>query len=339
MTQSLFQNPATARVNVVVPVYNKRPLLEPAIGSILAAAEKHGATDIRLVDNGSTDGSFELLESFFADRASILRLTQGSIGAVRNFGARLGTAGIISFLDCDCLVPLDFFTVLEEVFERTGAAAAGRRIVLPPNPSWVESTWDQMHQDGLDGERTWINSANLAVRRRVFESLGGFDETLETGEDAELCQRIRGSGGTIMQDQRLAVAHLDNSKTLPAFYRKERWRGLGMFGTVSTSALDKPTAITLLHFLLLCIAAATHCSDPASVGSRRDRRVQKAIFDSSIQRVPCSGSLRAVPAREDQRNVHRARAARSRFCRRQPGQARNSLIALSGERMSPATKP
>jgi glycosyltransferase involved in cell wall biosynthesis len=256
MTQSHFQNPATARVNVVVPVYNKRPLLEPAIGSILAAAEKHGATDIRLVDNGSTDGSFELLESFFADRASILRLTQGSIGAVRNFGARLGTAGIISFLDCDCLVPLDFFTVLEEVFERTGAAAAGRRIVLPPNPSWVESTWDQMHQDGLDGERTWINSANLAVRRRVFESLGGFDETLETGEDAELCQRIRGSGGTIMQDQRLAVAHLDNSKTLPAFYRKERWRGLGMFGTVSTSALDKPTAITLLHFLLLCLAAA-----------------------------------------------------------------------------------
>lgn len=254
MTQQFSRNPANVRVNVVVPVYNKRPLLETAIGSILAAADIHGGTDICLVDNGSTDGSFELLGSLFGKRASVLRLTPGTIGAVRNFGAGRGTAEIISFLDCDCLVPADFFTILEEVFHRTGAAAAGRRIVLPPNPTWVEWTWDQMHQDGLDGERTWINSANLAVRRRVFETVGGFDATLETGEDAELCQRIRSRGGKIIQDQRLAVAHLDNAKTLPAFYRKERWRGLGMFATVSTSAIDKPTAITLLHFLCLCTA-------------------------------------------------------------------------------------
>ena len=262
MTQPPLRSPASARVNVVVPVYNKLPLLDQAIGSIVAAAEAHGATDIRLVDNGSTDGSFEFLRSRFSDKASVLRLSPATIGGVRNFGARASTAGIVSFLDCDCLVPSDFFTILEEVFERTGAAAAGRRIVLPPNPTWVESAWDQMHQDGLDGERTWINSANLAVRRRVFEAVGGFDESLETGEDAELCQRIRAAGGRIIQDQRLAVAHLDNSKTLPAFYRKERWRGLGMFGTVSVSALDKPTAMTVLHLLLLCIAAATIAITP-----------------------------------------------------------------------------
>lgn len=256
MTRPSLQSPTSARVNVVVPVYNKRHLLEPAIGSIVSAAETHGATDIRLVDNGSTDGSFELLSSLFGDRATVLRRSEGTIGAIRNFGARLGTADIVSFIDCDCLVPIDFFTTLERVFDRTGAAAAGRRIVLPPNPTWVESAWDQMHQDGLDGERTWINSANLAVRRRAFEAVGGFDENLETGEDAELCQRIRSSGGTIIQDQRLAVAHLDNSKTLGAFYLKERWRGLGMFGTVSSSALDKPTVMTLLHFLLLFIAVA-----------------------------------------------------------------------------------
>jgi GT2 family glycosyltransferase len=262
MTQRVLHNSANVRVNVVVPVYNKRPLLETAIGSIVAAAEIHGGTDILLVDNGSTDGSFELLGSLFGKKASVLRLTPGTIGAVRNFGAGRGTAEIISFLDCDCLIPVDFFTTLEDVFDRTGAAAAGRRIVLPPNPTWVEWTWDQMHQDGLDGERTWINSANLAVRRPVFETVGGFDETLETGEDAELCQRIRSGGGRIIQDQRLAVAHLDNAKTLPAFYRKERWRGLGMFATVSTSAIDKPTAITLLHFLLLGTAVAVLAMAP-----------------------------------------------------------------------------
>ena len=262
MTLPSTSTSTAVRVNVVVPVFNKRQLLERAIGSIVAAADAFGGADIRLVDNGSTDGSLELLRQRFANAATILVLPNATIGAVRNFGAKLGAAEIISFLDCDCLVPSDFFSILLEVFERTGAAAAGRRIVLPPSPTWVEATWDQMHQDGLDGERTWINSANLAVRRDAFERAGGFDEALVTGEDAELCQRILLNGGKIMQDQRLAVAHLDNAKTLGAFYRKERWRGLGMFGTVSSIAVDKPTAMTFLHLGLTCAAAAILVAAP-----------------------------------------------------------------------------
>jgi glycosyltransferase involved in cell wall biosynthesis len=253
------------RINVVVPVYNKRSLLGRSIGSIVAAAETCGAADIRLVDNGSTDGSLEYLRAAFGEKASVLLLPGRTIGAVRNYGAEFGSAGIISFLDCDCLVPLDFFVRLEQVFRRTGAAGAGRRIVLPPEPTWVEATWDQMHQDGLDGERTWLNSANLAIRRDVFEKARGFDERLVTGEDAELCQRIRAAGGRIIQDQRLAVAHLDNSKTLLAFYRKERWRGLGMLATVSRSNLDKPTAMTLTHLLLLSAAATVGLVAPITL--------------------------------------------------------------------------
>lgn len=249
------QTPApSVRVNVVVPVFNKRPLLERALGSVFDAVARYGAADVTLVDNGSTDGSHELMIDRFGTRATILRLPDATIGALRNHGARLGSAEYISFLDCDCLVPSDYFATLVTVFEQTGAAAAGRRIVLPPTPTWVEAAWDHMHQDGRGGERTWINSANLAVRRVAFEHARGFDESLVTGEDAELCQRLIADGGRVMQDQRLAVAHLDNAKTLAAFYRKERWRGLGMFGTVSRTAIDKPTTMTFLHLVMMFAA-------------------------------------------------------------------------------------
>lgn len=269
---SAFEEGARARVrdpiDVVIPVFNKRPLLDRALGSVLAAAGTYGAATIWLMDNGSTDGSFEALQALGAPNVHVVRIANVTIGALRNAGASAGRAPIISFIDCDCLLPPDFFSTLGAVFSRTGAAAAGRRIVLPPDPTWVESTWDQMHQDGRDGERTWINSANLAVRRDMFERVGGFDESLETGEDAELCQRLRHAGGTVMQDQRLAVAHLDNAKTLGAFYRKERWRGMGMFGTVNARALDKPTAMTFAHLALLGLSVVIVLAAPLGIAAR-----------------------------------------------------------------------
>lgn len=255
-------------IDVVIPVYNKRQLLDRALGSVLAAADAYGAATIWLMDNGSADGSFEALLALAAPNVHVARVADVTIGALRNAGAAGGTAPIISFIDCDCLLPSHFFSTLGAVFSKTGAAAAGRRIVLPPDPTWVEYTWDQMHQDGRDGERTWINSANLAVRRDMFERVGGFDEALETGEDAELCQRLREGGGRVIQDQRLAVAHLDNAKTLGAFYRKERWRGMGMFGTVNARALDKPTAMTFAHLALLAASLAVVLASPLGMAGR-----------------------------------------------------------------------
>lgn len=254
MRPALADAARSARIDVVIPVYNKVTFLGEAVRSVADAVEAHGAARLWLVDNGSTDGSYEFLVEHFKTRANVLRLTSGTISAVRNFGAAQGNASIISFIDCDCLLSTDYFVQLEAVFAETSAEAAGCKVVLPSNPTWVEAVWNRMHDDGSTGVREWINSANFAVRRDVFERVGGFDEGLETGEDTEICQRIRKAGGRLIEDRRLAVAHLDNAKTLPAFFLKERWRGLGMLGTVTACALDKPTAMTVLHLIALSAA-------------------------------------------------------------------------------------
>jgi hypothetical protein len=71
----------------------------------------------------------------------------------------------------------------------------------------------------------WLGSGNLAVRRTVFEAIGGFDERLETCEDVDLCERIRAAGHRLVADERLHSIHLGDPATLTELFISERWRG------------------------------------------------------------------------------------------------------------------
>ncbi len=242
------------RVSIVVPLFNKAAFLAAALDSIVAASRAYGNAELIVIDHGSTDGSRELLGSRYAGDARIADVRGGTIAAVRNRGARTATGTVLSFIDADCVVPPDYFARLAEVLAATGATATGAEVVPPPSPTWVEDVWYRLHQRPTDGEQEWIGSANLAVVRDAFEAVGGFDERLVTGEDTALCQRLRDRGYRIYESKRLTAVHLDNAKTVGDFYRKEMWRGLGMFGTVRRGAIDKPTAMTAAH-LGLCLTA------------------------------------------------------------------------------------
>lgn len=242
------------RISVIVPVFNKAPLLAASLDSIVAAVRSYGDAELIAVDHGSTDGSREMLGSRYAADARILDGKGGTIAGVRNRGARAATGSVLSFIDADCVIPPDYLSRVRDVLASTGAGATGAEVVPPASPSWVEDVWYRLHRRADDGEQEWIGSANLAVVRQAFDAVGGFDERLVTGEDTELCQRLRSRGYRIYESKRLSAVHLDNARTVRAFYRKEVWRGLGMFGTVRPGSIDKPTVMTVVH-LALCAAA------------------------------------------------------------------------------------
>ena len=239
------------RVSIVVPVFNKARFLPAALDSIVAAVRAYGDAELIVVDHGSTDGSRDLVASRYQPIARILDWKGGTIAAVRNHGARAASGEVLSFIDADCTIPLDYFGSLADVLATSGAMATGAEVVPPSSPSWVEEVWYRLHRRARDGEQEWIGSANLAVVRAAFDAVGGFDERLVTGEDTEFCQRLRDRGYRIYESKRLTAVHLDNAKTVGSFYRKEVWRGLGMFGTVRPGAIDKPTVMTVVHLALL----------------------------------------------------------------------------------------
>jgi hypothetical protein len=71
----------------------------------------------------------------------------------------------------------------------------------------------------------WLGSGNLAMRREVFDEVQGFDPTLETCEDVDLCRKLRAAGHVLLADRRMKNVHHGDPATLRAVFFGELWRG------------------------------------------------------------------------------------------------------------------
>jgi glycosyltransferase involved in cell wall biosynthesis len=231
-------------ISFIVPMYNEAENIGHCLRAILAEAEPED--EVIVIDNGSTDDSLQIAASF--ERVRTISLPGRSIAAVRNYGARLSTGTILGFIDADCVIVPGWRQQVAAVLRDGEYAAVGSRYQVPENGVWIERTWYSQRPAARKVVR-YINSGNLAVRRYVFNAVRGFDESLVTGEDAEFGWRISGRGYRLLEDPAVAAVHLGNPKTLTGFYRKERWRGLGMFGTFRISRLDKPVIMTFLFMI------------------------------------------------------------------------------------------
>ena len=240
-------------ISAIVPVYNKIGFLRQSLDSVVAAARQHGSVELIFVDHHSTDGSWEALGEY-ASVAAIYRMKGGTISTVRNFGVRQARARLLSFIDCDCVVPPSHFTEMEQLFAGTDAVGIGREYGIPESPHWTERTWYQLHALERDGECRFINGGNFAVRREPFETVGGFDDTLVVAEDTDLCARLRLNGGRLLETHRLPVIHLGNPKSIRDFFRKQVWHGLGVLGGGWAMRRNKATVMIAAHALALCTA-------------------------------------------------------------------------------------
>jgi glycosyltransferase involved in cell wall biosynthesis len=237
------------RVTVVVPVLNGMRHLPRTVPSLLAAARKTGGVVIWYVDNGSTDGSLEYLESVAPGEVLVERMPAATIGALRNEGARASSSEYLSFIDADCTVPADYFDAAMDVLATTGAVATGCEVHAPEDGHWIERAWHSLHYVGRNRDVHYLNSANFFIRRDAFERIGGFREDLRTGEDSEIGQRIIGGGMRIYESTRVEAVHYGNPRSVGEFYRRTVWHGLGMFATVGGRRIDKPTAMMALHLV------------------------------------------------------------------------------------------
>jgi len=256
--------------SVVIPVYNSIRHLKACMDAVSAAMRRHGGVEVIALDNGSTDGSYELLISGYGSEATIRREPAATIARLRNLGAGLARGRWLSFIDSDCVIPEDYFERAAAVLATVDAQATGSRYALPTNPPprWIEMTWHHLHDRRRDGYVSYVPAGNLVISRTAFDAVGGFREALATGEDAELGQRLVAAGYRIYESHTVLAKHLGNPKTLRAFFRQQAWHGLGQFATVRGRSLDKPVAMTALHGLLNLAALVGLVLGPATFAVR-----------------------------------------------------------------------
>jgi|GEM_PF-396860 len=217
-------------VSIVIPVLNGEKYIKECFNAIARLNTPRERFEVILVDNGSTDCTVANASQFM-DKFSLKIYSRPGSGicAVRNFGAQSSSSKVIAFLDADCIVSHDWLNSGLAAFG-CGAALTGCAYHIPARSTWVGRAWDiTSGKKSFAGQADWLPAGNMFVRRDVFLKAGGFNETITSDEDCELCYRIKKLGYTLFSDPAIKVVHMGTPQTVSAFFKKELWHGRDVF--------------------------------------------------------------------------------------------------------------
>jgi len=183
------------RVAVVSAVYNEEKHIGRMIEGLMAQTRM--PEEVVLVDDGSKDGTARVIEQY-AQRYPAIRLIRNSNqgpAASRNIGWRAARAEVVIFTDGDCVPDRDWIETLLQLFVADDiAAVAGTYRTLNGDSVLArfvghEIAWRYRNVSGAVDAH---GSYNLAVRKRVLEEIGGFEESYKvpSGEDWDLTYKI-----------------------------------------------------------------------------------------------------------------------------------------------------
>jgi glycosyltransferase involved in cell wall biosynthesis len=212
--------------SVIIPSYNEAANIRKCIESVKTNDNTKADYEIIVADNGSKDGSVEIVKSLGINIIENSEGTRKSIATLRNLGARQSRGDIFAFLDADMIVPDNWLLKANEYFNNGFKGVLGFIEKVPPTAGWVGKTWGNRAYQKLD-KITYVDflpGRNLFINRAVFEKISGFNESLITSEDKDLTLRVLKSGYKAISVSDITVIHLGYEKSLMEFLKKEFWR-------------------------------------------------------------------------------------------------------------------
>ncbi|WP_369253431.1 glycosyltransferase [Geodermatophilus amargosae] len=229
---------APVRVTAVVLAYRDQPFLEDCVKRILASRDV--VVDLVLVDNGCTYPDLTPMTTLPGVQVLRPGTNTGFTGGC-NLAARHATGDVLVFVNSDALVEPDALAELAAAVadEEVGLACASLR--LEQEPDLLNSAGNPVHVLGLswagyfrepaachteDRDVASASGAALAVRREVWNALGGFtEEFFAYCEDTDLSLRAWQRGWRVRYAPRAVVAHhYEANRNTAKFHLLERNR-------------------------------------------------------------------------------------------------------------------
>jgi glycosyltransferase involved in cell wall biosynthesis len=277
-----------AAVSFVLTVYNKRRYLADVLASV-TAQEGNFDREVVIVDDGSTDGSRELLESLGRHLPGFHLIAQPNQGPsiATNRGLAAASMPLIKLLDGDDLLAPDATRHLIDCMEYLGVdvmIGGGQPYRRGETPVWLRppSAPSRLLPDPLKAllRAIWFTPSNLLVRREALQRSGGCDERVFV-QDYSLAlrlsrrcrfgitdtpivaapdpaktipDRLSANKAQILHDLNLALLlFIEDNPDLPAHYRRVAWRrAAGRSWKWARREVGRPL---WSHELALCLGA------------------------------------------------------------------------------------
>lgn len=218
------------RVSVIIPAFNCEDTIAAAIQSCLN--QRYADTEVIVVDDGSTDRTPEVLRQFGA-RIRVLRQANGGLASARNSGVRAASGEFVALMDGDDLaspdrlaiqagvmkarpdivmISSDFsaFSANDTDFSSSYIATYYHAITRLGGLARIYPSATSVMADGLDSVATgaircgpvfesllwgnFVHPPTVMVRRRLFDEIGLFDESLRYNSDYDFIVRASRAG-------------------------------------------------------------------------------------------------------------------------------------------------
>ncbi|MEW6510661.1 MAG: glycosyltransferase family 2 protein [Bacteroidota bacterium] len=221
-------------ISVILVQFNNGGLTVEAVRTLRAFHRE--AYEIIVVDNGSDDGSSEILRKELSDIRIIVNERNEGFGAANNRAAAEASGDILLFLNNDTVSTSDYLSRAAQIFRSDASLGVlGPRLLFPDNTFQLSAGalptfWNEAREKALYAlERRnvsvvrraaekyfsqrrdvgWVTGAALLIRRDLFQQIGGYDPLMFMYfEDKDLCARVSRLGKRVVYDPSMSVVHL-----------------------------------------------------------------------------------------------------------------------------------
>src|SRR3990172_4888781 len=244
-------------ISIIIPCKNEEVYISRCIDSIFKQEDMILDKEVIVVDNGSTDKTIRILESYGAD-IKFYVCPHLPIAGLRNFGVEKSSKEWIAFIDADVEVDKYWGKMLSEFLQdqvkkgiNVKNIITGSTCLVPNNHTWIEQVWYEQLMLRDATVTKYINSGNMILHRELFNRLGGFDISYKTGEEEKLCENARVyHNGIILKNHNIKAVHHGYPKNIVAFFQRMRWHGKGMSKYLLTPWKSKPLLLAIYYLFL-----------------------------------------------------------------------------------------
>ena len=226
-------------VSVVIPVLNEGRSLETVVEALLAQDYPTDLFEILIVDGGSTDETPSIAARFSRAHPNVRVLPNAArlSSAGRNAGARAAKGDAVMFVDGHCEVPDRFLLrALSELVRTTGAdvmcrpqplqtaglSATQQAVALARTSRLGHNPGSHIFRENEEG-LVDPESSGAAYTKRVFDTIGFFDESFDACEDVDFNLRAREAGFKAFTSPRLTIRYKPRDSMASLFAQMARY--------------------------------------------------------------------------------------------------------------------